>query len=118
MKLPSNLANSEKHFAQTLHTQRELPALLVEEATIKEKLMQMQASITPHLEVLHKEQMYAEIVLKTDSNISTHEGLVDLAIEIAIQHKSLDIALDNWDVALKILLQVNKTFLAKHGITF
>ena len=77
----------------------------------------MQASITPHLEVLHKEQMYAEIVLKKDPNISTHDGLVDLAAELAIQHKSLDIALHNLDAALKILLEVNKTFLAKHGIT-
>ena len=117
MQLPSNPANSKKHFSQTLHTQRELVALSVEEATIKEKLMQIQASITPHLEVLHKEKMYAETVLKKDPNISTHDGLVDLIAELAIQHKSLDIALNNWDAALKIILEVNKTFLAKHGIT-
>ena len=117
MQLPSNPANSEKHFAQMLHTQRELATLSTEEATIKENLMQMQASINPHLEVLHKEQMYAEIVLEKDPNISTHDGLVDLAAELAIQHKSLDIALNNWDIALKVLLEVNKTFLAKHGIT-
>ena len=79
--------------------------------------MQIQASITPHLEVLHKEKMYVEIVLKKHPKNFTHEGQVDLAAELAIQHKSLDIALNNWDVALKILLEVNKTFLAKHGIT-
>ena len=90
-----------------LHTQRELVALSVEEASIKAKLMQIQASIAPHLEVLHKEKMYAETVLKKDLNLSTHEGLVDLAAEHAIQHKSLDVALNNWDVALKILLDVN-----------
>ena len=39
MQLPSNPTNSEKHFTQTLHTQRELVALLAEKATIKEKLM-------------------------------------------------------------------------------
>ena len=61
--------------------------------------------------------MYAETVLKNDSHLCTHEGLVDLAAELAIQHKSLDIALNNWDAALKILLEVKKTFLAKHGIT-
>ena len=61
--------------------------------------------------------MYAETVLKKDPNLSTHEGHIDLAAELAIQHKSLDIALDNWDAALKVLLEVNKTFLAKHGIT-
>ena len=49
--------------------------------------MQIQASITPHLEVLHKEQMYAEIILKKDPNISTHDGLVDLVAELAIQHR-------------------------------
>ena len=57
--------------------------------------MQIQSSITPHLEVLHKDQMFAEIVLKKDPNISTHEGLVDLTVELAIQHKSLDISLNN-----------------------
>ena len=108
MQLPSNPTQSEKQFSQTLHTQRELATLSVEEATIKENLMQIKASITPHLEVLHKEQMYAEKVLKKDPNISTYEGLVDLTVELAIQHKSLDIALNNWDVALKILLEVNK----------
>ena len=79
--------------------------------------MQIQASITPHLEVLHKEQMYLETVLKKDPNLSTHEGLVDLAAKLAIQHNSLDIALNNWDAALKVLLEVNNTFLAKYGIT-
>ena len=79
--------------------------------------MQMQASITPHLEVLHKEKMYAETILKKDPNISTHDGLVDLVTELSIQHKSLDIALNNLDAALKILLEVNKTFLANYGIT-
>ena len=55
--------------------------------------------------------------MKKDPNLFAHEGLVDLAAELAIQHKSLDIALNNWDAALKILLEVNKIFLAKHGIT-
>ena len=55
MQLPSNLAQSEKDFALILHTQRELATLIEEEATIKAKLMQLQFSITPDLEVLHKE---------------------------------------------------------------
>ena len=41
MQLPTNLAQSEKHFSQMLHTQRELAILTVEEATIKAKLMQI-----------------------------------------------------------------------------
>ena len=95
MQLPSNLAQSEKKFSQTLHTERELAALSVEEATIKGKLMQIQASITPHLQILHKEKMNTRIVLKKDPKISTYEGLVDLVAELAIQHKSLDITLNN-----------------------
>ena len=77
----------------------------------------MQASITPQLEVLHKEKMYAKKIFKKKINISTHDGLVDLAAELSIQHKSLDIALNKWDATLKILLEVNKTFWAKHDIT-
>ena len=61
--------------------------------------------------------MYVETVLKKDPNLSTHEGLVDLATELAIQHKLLDIALNNLDATLKVLLEVNKTFFAKHDIT-
>ena len=117
MQLSTNLAQSEKNFTQTLHIQSELAILTIEEENIKAKLMQIQSSITPHLEVLHKEQMYVETVLKKDPNIPTHEGLVDLAIKLVVKKKSLNIALNNWDVALKILLEVNKTFFAKHGIT-
>ena len=79
--------------------------------------MQIQSSITPHLEVLHKEKVYAKIVLKKDPNFSILDGRVHLAAETTIQHKSLDIALENWDAALKILLEVNSNFLAKYGIT-
>ena len=57
--------------------------------------MQIQSSITPHLEVLHKDKMFLEIVLKKDPNLSTHEELVDLVAELAIQLKSLDVALNN-----------------------
>lgn len=117
IQLPTNPAQSEKHFAQSLHTQRELVVLIAKEATAKAKLMQIKSSITPHLEVLHKEKMYAKTILKKDPNLSTSDGLVHLAVEIAIQYKSLDIALSNWDVALKVLLEVNITFLAKYGIT-
>ena len=117
MQLPKDPSQSEKHFAQTLRTQRELAELTYEESTTKAKLFQLQASITPHLELLHKEQTYAENVLKKDPNLSTLDGLVHLAAETAIQHKSLEIALTNWDAALKMIMEVNSTFLAKHGIT-
>ena len=84
MQLPTNPVQSEKHFAQTLHTQIELAVFTTKEANTKAKLMQIQSFITPHLEVLHKEKMYTEIVLKEDSNLSTHEGLLELVVELSI----------------------------------
>ena len=69
------------------------------------------------MEVLKKELAYAENVLKKYSNLSTLEGLVHLATETTIQLKALEIALDNWDAALKIIMEVNKYFLAKYSIT-
>ena len=110
MQLPRDLAQSEKHFATTLHTQKELVVLIAEEANIKAKLIQIQSTITSHMEILHKEMAYAENVLKKDPNLSTLEGLTHLAIETTIQLKALDIALDNWDASLKIILEVNKFF--------
>ena len=41
MQLPTNPTQSEKHFAETLHTQRELAILIAEGANIKAKLMQI-----------------------------------------------------------------------------
>ena len=68
------------------------------------------------MEVLQKELAYADNVLKKDPNLSTLEGLVHLVAEIAIYLKALDIALDNWNVALKIVMEVNKSFLAKYSV--
>ena len=64
------------------------------------------------MEVLHKEQIYVENVLQKDPNLSTLDGLVHLVVETTIQLKALKTSLDNWDVALKIILKVNKTFSA------
>ena len=55
MQFPRDPAQSEKHFATTLHTQKELVVLTAEEANIKAKLIHIQSTITPHIEVLHKE---------------------------------------------------------------
>ena len=41
MQLPKDLAQSENHFHTTLHTQKELVVLTVEEANTKEKLVQI-----------------------------------------------------------------------------
>ena len=62
------------------------------------------------MEVLHKEMAYAKNVLKKDPNISTSKGLLHLVAETTIQLKALEIALDNWDTNLEIILGVNNLF--------
>ena len=84
LQLPKDPSQSEKYFAQTLRTQRELAELQTEESTTKAKLLQLQSSITPHLEILHKEQGYVETVIKKDLHLSTLDGLVHLAAKTAI----------------------------------
>ena len=69
------------------------------------------------MEILQKEIAYAEKMLKKDPNLSTLDGLVYLAAKTTIQIKSLDVAIDNWDAALKIVMEVNKNFLDKYTIS-
>ena len=47
------------------------------------------------MEILQKELAYAKTLLKKDPNLSTLDGLVHLAAEIAIQLKSPNVALEN-----------------------
>ena len=69
--------------------------LIVEEVNVRANLINMEASLTPHMEILHKEIRYVETMLKKDPNLSTLDGLVHLVAEIEIQIKSLDVACDN-----------------------
>ena len=69
------------------------------------------------MEILHKELGYAETLMKKDPTISTLDGLVHLATKLAIQVKSLEVACDNWDEALKIILEVHKSFSEKYTIS-
>ena len=87
--------------------------LTTKEANIRAKLINIQASLTPHMKILQKELAYAKTLLKKDPNLSTLDGLVHLAVEISIQLKSLDVALDNWDSALKHITILHKRFLDK-----
>ena len=73
--------------------------------------------LTPHMEVLHKELVYVETLMKKDSQLSTYEGLVDLAKNLEIQVHSLDEACDNWDAALKIIMELHKPFLDRHIVS-
>ena len=84
--------------------------LIVEEADVRAKLINIQASFIPHMEILQKELGYVEKLMKKDPNLSTLDRLVHLAVEIAIQIKSLDVALDNWDSTLKIIMEVHFFF--------
>ena len=106
------LTQNEKHFHSMLHTQKELTMLIAIEANTKAKLVQIQSIITRHMEILQKELAYAENILKKDPNIFTLDVLVHLAAETTIQIKSLDVALQNSDITLRILIEVNRSFLA------
>ena len=68
------------------------------------------------MEILHKELGYAKTLMKKDPNLSTLDGLVHLAAKLAIQIKLLDVACDNWDATLKIIMDVYKSFLDKQNI--
>ena len=76
--------HTQQHFQVFLQTQSELAILIVEEANIRAKLISIQASLTLHMEFLQKEQAKAQNILKKDPNLSTLDGLVHLATEIAI----------------------------------
>ena len=86
MQLLRDPTQSEKHLHTMLHTQKEL-------VDIKAKLVHIQSTITPHMEILQKELAYVENVLKKDPNLFTLDGLVHLAVETTIHIKSLDVAL-------------------------
>ena len=69
------------------------------------------------MEILHKELGYVETLLKKDPNLSTLDGLVHLASKLAIQIKSLDVACENWDATLKMILDVHRSILEIHIIS-
>lgn len=69
------------------------------------------------MEILHKELGYVETLMKKDPNFSTLDGLVHLTTKLAIQIKSLDVAFENWDASLKIILDGHKSFLDKNTIS-
>ena len=67
-------------------------------------MISIQASLTPHVDILKKEQAQATNLLKKDPNLSTLDGLVHLVAKVSIQLRTIDIALDNWDSALQNIL--------------
>jgi hypothetical protein len=113
-KLSQNSINTEQHFHALLHTQTQLAELTTKEATIRAKLINIQSSLAPHLILLQKELATVDSLLQRDSNQSTMEGLVSLAAKSAIQLKVLDIALENWDAALRHIMAIHSQFLNKY----
>ena len=83
-KLTQNPVHTQQHFQTLLQTQSKIVVLTAEEANIRAKLISIQASLTPHMEILQKEQAKAQNILKKYPNLSTLEGLVHLVVEIAI----------------------------------
>ena len=69
------------------------------------------------MEILQKEMAYAKTLLKKDPNLSTLDSLVHLATKTTIQLKSLDIALDNYDVSFKDIMVIHKIFLDKYTVS-
>ena len=69
------------------------------------------------MEVLHKELAFSKTLMKKYSHLSAHDGLIDLAIKLDVQFQSLEVACNNWDATLKIIMEVHKTFLDKHTIS-
>ena len=54
IQLPQNLAQGEKHFYTFLQSQSQLAMLTIEEASIRAKLVNIQASLMHHMEILQK----------------------------------------------------------------
>ena len=100
-----------------LHTQRELVVLIVEAANTIAKFVPHSSFLDSSNGNTPKRLSYAETVLKKDPNLSTLDGLVHLAVEATIQIKSLDVAIENWDAALKIIMEVHNNFLDKYTIS-
>ena len=94
-----------------------LTKLKAQDANIRATLISIQSMLTPHMEVLHKELAYDETLMKKDNQLSTHDGLVDLAAQLDVQYQSLEVACNNWDTSLKIIMTIHKPFLNKHTIS-
>ena len=62
-RLTQDSSHAQQHFEKLLHTQRKIAVLTIEEANIRAKLISIQASLTPHVDILQKEQAQATDLL-------------------------------------------------------
>ena len=65
-KLSQNPIQTTQHFYKLLQTQSKIAMLIVEKANIRAKLINIQASLTPHMDILQKELAQAKTLLKKD----------------------------------------------------
>ena len=83
--------NSQLHFPSLMFTQRRLVELQEIEANIQTILISIQSMFFPCIEVLKHKLSITKNLMSQDENISTKEGLVELAATLEIQLQSLEL---------------------------
>ena len=86
-RMQSAQGDTQLHLEKLMNNQRRLAKLYAQEGNIRTILVSIQKKLMPSLEVLKQVIAKIEVYMKEDVNISTEEGLVDLAMGIEIQIK-------------------------------
>ena len=95
-RMHSAQGDTQLYLEKLMKNQRRLVELYSQEGNIRNILVSIQTKLMPSLEVLKQEIAKVKDYMKEDVNMSTKEGLVDLATRIEIQIKKLEIARSNW----------------------
>ena len=82
--MQSAQGDTQLHLHKLMNNQRRLSKLYAQEGNIRTTIVSIQTKLFPPLEFLKKELAKVEALMKDDANISTKEGLVDLAARIEI----------------------------------
>ena len=83
-RMQSTQGDTQLHLEKLTNNQRRLAKLYAQEGNIRTILVSIQTKLMPSPEVLKQEITNAEVYMKEDVNISTKEGLVNLAAQIDI----------------------------------
>ena len=95
ISLGKNTSSSSPSYNKLTFDQQRLVELLARDIGIRKKLISIQFMLLPYLEIIHRKLPIAQNLMKKDTHLSTHEGLVTLATNLEIQIKSLQVACDN-----------------------
>ena len=90
-------------YFQQLITQGRLSELQAKESNIRRNFISIQFMLLPHMEIMKHELSLAKALMKIDANLSTEEGLVDLATTLEIQTKILEDTIGNWELILAMI---------------